>query len=82
MGRYALKRLVMALICLFGVSVIVFTAVRLTGDPTVLLLPEDAKEEDFVKLRAELGLDKPIPIQYLIYIRDMAEGNFGRSVRW
>jgi peptide/nickel transport system permease protein len=82
MGRYALKRLVMAFICLIGVSVIVFTAVRLTGDPTLLLLPEDATEQDIAELRTELGLDKPIPVQYLIYIRDMTEGNFGRSVRW
>ena len=72
----------MGLICLIGVSLIIFVAVRLTGDPTVLLLPEDAKEEDFEKLRAELGLDKPIPVQYLIFIREAAKGNFGRSVRW
>jgi peptide/nickel transport system permease protein len=82
MGRYALKRLGIGLICLLGVSVIIFVAVRLTGDPTVLLLPEDAKEEDFVKLRAELGLDKPIPVQYLIFVKEAATGNFGRSVRW
>jgi len=82
MARYALKRIVVGFICLIGVSLIIFVAVRLTGDPTELLLPEDATEEDFAKLRAELGLDKPIPVQYFIFIREAAKGNFGRSVRW
>ena len=82
MARYALKRIVVGFICLIGVSLIIFVAVRLTGDPTELLLPEDATKEDFEKLRAELGLDKPIPVQYFIFIREAAKGNFGRSVRW
>ena len=82
MARYALKRVVVGFICLIGVSLIIFVAVRLTGDPTELLLPEDATKEDFEKLRAELGLDKPIPVQYFIFIREAAKGNFGRSVRW
>jgi len=82
MARYALKRIVVGFICLIGVSLIIFVAVRLTGDPTELLLPEDATKEDFERLRAELGLDKPIPVQYFIFIREAAKGNFGRSVRW
>jgi len=82
MARYALKRVVVGFICLIGVSLIIFIAVRLTGDPTELLLPEDATKEDFEKLRAELGLDKPIPVQYFIFIKEAAKGNFGRSVRW
>jgi peptide/nickel transport system permease protein len=82
MARYALKRVVVGFICLIGVSLIIFVAVRLTGDPTELLLPEDATKEDFARLRAELGLDKPIPVQYFIFIKEAAKGNFGRSVRW
>lgn len=82
MARYALKRVIVGFICLIGVSIIIFVAVRLTGDPTELLLPEDATKEDFERLRAELGLDKPIPIQYLIFIKEAFKGNFGRSVRW
>jgi peptide/nickel transport system permease protein len=82
MARYALKRVLAGLICLIGVSVIIFTAVRLSGDVTDLLLPIDATQEDFVKLRAELGLDKPIPIQYLIFVKEAVRGNFGLSTRW
>jgi peptide/nickel transport system permease protein len=82
MRRYVLKRLVTGLVCLIGVSLIVFVAVRLTGDVTELLLPQDAKQEDFERLRAELGLDKPIPVQYFIFIKEAVRGNFGRSTRW
>jgi peptide/nickel transport system permease protein len=82
MLRYLLKRLVVGFICLLGVSIIIFVAVRLSGDVTQLLLPEDATQEDFAKLRAELGLDKPIPVQYLIFLKNACRGNFGRSTRW
>jgi peptide/nickel transport system permease protein len=82
MARYVLRRLLAGLICLIGVSIIIFTVVRLTGDATDLLLPVDAKPEDFERLRAELGLDKPIPVQYLIFIKEASRGNFGRSTRW
>ena len=82
MGRYLLKRLFMAAICVVGVSVIIFVAIRLTGDPTLLLLPEDATEQDFIDLRKEMGIDKPIPIQYWIFMKQVAHGNFGESVRY
>jgi peptide/nickel transport system permease protein len=81
-GRYILKRLFAGLICLLGVSLIIFVAVRLSGDVTELLLPEDATKEDFARLRAELGLDKPIPVQYLIFMKEAVKGNFGRSTRF
>ncbi|MDA8126617.1 MAG: ABC transporter permease [Deltaproteobacteria bacterium] len=82
MLRYALKRVFIGFLCVLGVSLIIFVSMRLTGDPTHLLLPEDATQEDFAKLRAEMGLDKPIPVQYLIFIKEAAQGNFGRSFRW
>ncbi|HEX2965948.1 MAG TPA: ABC transporter permease [Syntrophorhabdaceae bacterium] len=82
MRKYILKRLIASFICLIGISLIVFIAVRLSGDVTQLLLPEDAKKEDFVKLRAELGLDKPLPVQYLIFVKEAVKGNFGQSTRF
>lgn len=82
MLRYLLKRLAIGFICLIGVSIIIFVAVRLSGDVTELLLPEDATKEDFARLRAELGLDKPLPVQYLIFVKNACQGNFGRSTRW
>ena len=82
MLRYFLKRLLAGFICLLGVSIIIFVAVRLSGDVTQLLLPEDATQEDFARLRAELGLDKPIPVQYVIFLKNACQGNFGKSTRW
>ncbi len=55
MARYALKRVVVGFICLIGVSLIIFVAVRLTGDPTELLLPEDATKEDFARAPCGAG---------------------------
>ncbi len=82
MGKYILKRLLAGFICLVGVSIIIFTAVRLSGDVTELLLPEDATKEDFDRLRSELGLDKPIPVQYVIFVSQAVRGNFGQSTRF
>ncbi len=82
MGKYILKRLLAGLVCLIGVSLIIFTAVRLSGDVTDLLLPEDATKEDFDRMRSELGLDKPIPVQYFIFIKQAVRGNFGQSTRF
>jgi len=81
MTRYFLKRLLFGTICLIGVTIIIFVAVRITGDAALLLLPEDATEKDYRELRAELGLDKPIPVQYWIFINGALKGDFGKSTR-
>ena len=61
---YVLRRLLQSLGVLLGVSVIVFGLLHLTGDPTRLLLPLEAREEDVRQLRALLGLDDPLWVQY------------------
>lgn len=67
---------------LVGVSVIVFSLVRLMpGDPAELLLGEDYTQEAAEELRAEWGLDKPIYIQYLIFLKQLLRGDLGDSVR-
>src|SRR6266446_2629126 len=67
MIAYVLRRLVQSVLVLLGVSVIVFGLLHLTGDPTRLLLPLEAREEDVRRLRALLGLDDPLWLQYLRY---------------
>ena len=65
-----------------GVSVIVFSLVRLIpGDPAELLLGEDYTQEAAEELRAEWGLDKPIYIQYLIFLKQLLHGDLGDSIR-
>lgn len=82
MLRYALKRLGVGLLCLLGVSLIIFVAMRSAGDPTLMLLPDDSTEADRLALRTALGLDLPMPVQYWIFISNALLGDFGMSTRW
>ena len=81
MQRYIIRRIFQALITLFFVSMLIFVLVRLTGDPLDVLLPMEASEEDYAVARKSLGLDKPLPVQYGIYISKIIRGDFGVSIR-
>ena len=76
-----LNRIGIALLSLFALLVLVFSMVRLTGDPLDLILPEGATQADFDRAQAELGLDKPLPVQFLIYLGQVMHGDLGRSIR-
>jgi peptide/nickel transport system permease protein len=66
---------------LFGVSVVVFAMVRaIPGDPARLLLGQTATQEQVRALRAQLGLDQPLPVQYLAFLRDALTGDLGNSI--
>ena len=66
---------------LLGVSIVVFFMVRaLPGDPAQILLGQAATEERVQELRTEMGLDKPVPVQYVVFLRDAATGNLGDSI--
>jgi peptide/nickel transport system permease protein len=82
MKRYIIKRLLLGLLTLIGVSMIIFIAVRLSGDPVLLLVSPDATQEEIQKMKIELGLDKPVPVQYVIFMRNSLKGDFGRSTRY
>ena len=82
MKKYILKRIVQALICLIGVTTIVFFLSRITGDPVQLMASPESTIEDLEQLRITLGLDKPIYTQYLSYISGVVRGDFGQSLRW
>lgn len=81
--RYAIKRLLMAVLVLLLVSVIVFIAVRLCpGDPVASKIGAhgDFSPENYQRVAAELGLDKPYVVQYVIWIGDFIRGDFGKSL--
>jgi peptide/nickel transport system permease protein len=59
---------------------IVFVLTRLSGNPVDLLLDANATEQDHAILMHHLGLDRPMPVQYLIYVKNIALGDFGNSV--
>lgn len=81
MARYLVRRILQAIVTLVGVVTIVFFVVRLSGDPAALLVPVDADDETYERIKAELGLNAPIHEQYLDFITDAARGEFGRSIR-
>ncbi|MGH7210549.1 MAG: ABC transporter permease, partial [Acetobacteraceae bacterium] len=80
MGSYFFKRIRRALLTIIGVSMIVFIAVRATGDPVMHLVAEDASAAEIARVRAELGLDKPLYVQYGLYVRQAVTGDFGESL--
>jgi peptide/nickel transport system permease protein len=86
MARYAARRCLEAIPTLFFVSIIVFALIRMApGDPAAMRMGrEAAREENKEKLEAlrhEMGLDRPIPVQYLLWLQDLSQGEFGESVR-
>jgi ABC-type dipeptide/oligopeptide/nickel transport system permease component len=71
-----------ALVALWLVSTVVFVVMRLSGDPTPLLLPPDAPRSEIFRLRTELGLDRPLPVQYAVFLGNLIRGDFGQSIRF
>lgn len=80
--RFILRRLGLMALILLSVSFIVFVSVRLIpGDPAQVMLGERASEESLNRLRGQLGLDKPLIIQYADYVgRIVIKGDFGTSI--
>ncbi len=81
MIRYAIKRLLLAIPTLLAMLTAVFILVRLVpGDPAVAMLGDHASKAALVALRTQMGLDQPMYVQYLHFMRDMLSGNFGASM--
>jgi peptide/nickel transport system permease protein len=82
MFYYITKRLIAMLPVLVLVSMIVFTIIHLTpGDPALIMLGEEATPQALAALRHELGLDQPLPVQYLVWLSHVLRGDLGRSIR-
>lgn len=82
MGLYIIRRFVAMIPVLLLVSVIVFSLIHLTpGDPATSMLGEEATPQAVAALRAKLGLDQPIPIQYVKWLASVVRGDLGRSIR-
>lgn len=78
--RHVLTRLLIAVPQLLGVAVVAFFLLKLIpGDPAPMMLGPLATQEAVDKLRAEMGLDQPLPQQFLAYLGRLAEGDLGRS---
>ncbi len=79
MKRFILKRMGYAALSLVLLSLIIFLLVRLTGDPTVLLVEPGASKEDMAAIRVQLGLDRPIWVQYGQFVSSTLRGDLGHS---
>jgi peptide/nickel transport system permease protein len=81
MLAFVLRRLVQALIVMLSVAFIAFMLFQYVGDPVTNLLGQDATPEQRAQLRADLGLDKPFPVQFAHFVENAARGEFGLSLR-
>ena len=82
MASYLARRLLLAIPTLIGISLIVFLMLHTAGgDPAELILGLRADPESVAALRHELGLDRPLAVQYLDFLRNALTGDFGRSYR-
>jgi len=81
MLQYSIRRILLAIPTMVMVLTIVFFMIRVApGDPAMAVLGQYATEESLQVLREELGLDRPLHVQYLEYITGFFTGNFGRSM--
>src|SRR3990172_1528671 len=80
--RFLLRRVPQLVVVLFGVSIVTFGLVRLTGYPITVLLGETATQEAIAQMRSELALDRPVHVQYARFIRNALRGDFGDSLRY
>jgi peptide/nickel transport system permease protein len=82
MQRFIAKRFLQSLLALWVMSLIVFGLARLSGDPLNVMLPLEAGPEDFERVRKHWGLDKPLTTQYMVFLVNALQGDFGKSWKW
>ena len=81
--RYVAQRVFLGLLSIFGLTLVVFVFLRaIPGDAAILILGPDsaASETEVQQLRAQLGLDDPLPVQYLRWLGDVVRGDLGKSL--
>lgn len=80
MLKYVLKRLLLLIPVVLGITFIIFVVLSMApGDPAAMILGQDATAEALAAKRAEMGLDQPIIVQYISYMLQVLQGNFGTS---
>lgn len=82
MTTYLIRRLLLAIPVLLGATFLVFSSIRLVpGDPAIAIAGELATPELVAQVRAEMGLDRPLLVQYGVYLERILRGDLGRSIR-
>ncbi len=81
MLRFVVRRLLLLVPILLGLSILVFAWIRaLPGGPAEALLGERATAESIAQIEKQYGLDKPLPVQYVSYLKTVVQGDFGTSI--
>lgn len=81
MLAYIIRRCAQAVVVVFGVSLVVFLLARLApGDPVTLMLAETASPQQIVEARHHYGLDRPLPVQYALFLGNALRGDLGESL--
>src|SRR5918912_3581532 len=79
---YIVRRVVLMLPVAFLVTVIAFLLLRLSpGDPVLIYAGEERDPASLAQIRRSLGLDQPLPVQYVAWLGHAVQGDFGRSIR-
>lgn len=81
MGAYLIQRITRGVATVFGISVAVFFLTHVLADPVATLLPLDATQETVERVRRQLGLDEPIPVQFKEFLLSALRGDFGASMQ-
>lgn len=82
MWTFIIRRLLQSVIVILGVTLISFVALQIGGDPTFLFVSERATPEEIEMIRKALGFDQPLHIQYLTYLGNILQGDFGNSLSY
>jgi peptide/nickel transport system permease protein len=80
MFQYITRRVLLAFVVIIGVTLLTFVSIYLSGDPAVLYVSERAGPEEVAEARRRLGLDRPLPEQYLSFLAGLARGDLGLSL--
>ncbi len=82
MQRYFLSKIGQSLLLIFGVLLLVFVMVRITGDPAALMMPRESTVAEVEAFREKMGFNDPVPIQFLRFISGAVVGDFGNSLHF
>ena len=82
MAGYLLNRLWQSALVLLAVSILSFVLIFLSGDPVAALIPLNARQEDVDNIRRQYNLDRPVLVQYLIFLQKAATGDMGESFKF
>lgn len=81
MLNFIIKRLLTSILVIIGVTIVIFSLVHMApGDPVQMMAGLDAKEEDIEALRAKMGMDKPLIVQYFNYVKGLLHLDLGKSI--